>query len=191
MVNYTNSKVYKIWSTQGDKIYIGSTTKQYLSQRMDKHRSDYKQFLKSNISVTSSYLVFEEYGVDNCFIELLEAKECISKDELHKLEGKYIRELTCVNKIIPGRTQQEYYEENRDKLVEKCKQYKINNKEKISDFNKQYHDLNKDKINQRKNEKNICDCGGKYIRAAKSQHFKTIKHCQFIESQNNLTKPLM
>ena len=81
MVNYANSKVYKIWSTQGDKIYIGSTTKQYLSQRMDKHRSDYKQFLKSNISVTSSYLVFEEYGVDNCLIELLEAKECISKDE--------------------------------------------------------------------------------------------------------------
>ena len=32
MVNYANSKVYKIWSTQGDKIYVGSTTKQYLSQ---------------------------------------------------------------------------------------------------------------------------------------------------------------
>ena len=44
MVNYANSKVYKIWSTQGDKIYIGSTTKPYLCQRMDKHRSDYKRF---------------------------------------------------------------------------------------------------------------------------------------------------
>ena len=44
MVNYRNSKVYKIWSTQGENIYIGSTTKQYLCQRMDKHRSNYKAF---------------------------------------------------------------------------------------------------------------------------------------------------
>ena len=46
MVNYGNAKVYKIWSTAGDKIYIGSTTKEYLSQRMDKHRSGYKQWKK-------------------------------------------------------------------------------------------------------------------------------------------------
>ena len=184
MVNYTNSKVYKIWSTQGDKIYVGSTTKQYLSQRMDKHRSDYKRWKNEKCSsLLSSFKLFDEYGVENCCIELIEAKSCKSKDELHKLEGKYIRELNCVNKNIAGRTQQEYYDDNREELNEKCRQYKSNNKEKISDFNKQYHDLHKDKINQRKNEKNDCECGGKYIRAAKSQHFKTLRHCQFIESQ--------
>ncbi len=43
MVNYTNSKVYKIWSTLGNNIYVGSTTKQYLSQRMDKHRECYRK----------------------------------------------------------------------------------------------------------------------------------------------------
>jgi hypothetical protein len=42
MVNYGNGKIYKIESHLGDKIYIGSTTKQYLSQRMDKHRSEYR-----------------------------------------------------------------------------------------------------------------------------------------------------
>ncbi len=45
MVNYENGKIYKIESHLGDKLYIGSTTKQYLSQRMDKHRTDYKQWL--------------------------------------------------------------------------------------------------------------------------------------------------
>ena len=47
MVNYSNGKIYKIepiCEHNEDDIYIGSTTKQYLSQRMDKHRSDYKRW---------------------------------------------------------------------------------------------------------------------------------------------------
>ena len=41
MVNYSNGKIYKIESDLGDLIYIGSTTKYYLSQRMERHRFDY------------------------------------------------------------------------------------------------------------------------------------------------------
>ena len=44
MVNYNNGKIYKIENNIDDMIYIGSTTKQYLSQRMDKHRSSYKRW---------------------------------------------------------------------------------------------------------------------------------------------------
>ena len=40
---YEKAKVYKIWSTHGDKIYVGSTCHEYLSQRMVKHRSAYKR----------------------------------------------------------------------------------------------------------------------------------------------------
>jgi predicted GIY-YIG superfamily endonuclease len=115
MVNYENSKVYKIWSTQGDKIYIGSTTKQYLSQRMDKHRTDYKRWKDNRSNFITSFKIFEEYGLENCFIELLEAKICNSKDELKQLEGKYIRELACVNKSIAGRTEKQYREDSKEK----------------------------------------------------------------------------
>ena len=103
-INYNNSKVYKIWSPQGDKIYVGSTTKQYLSQRMTAHRKDYNYWKSGKGQFITSYLVFDEYGLDNCFIELLEAKSCSSKDELKQLEGGYIRNLVCVNKNIPDRT---------------------------------------------------------------------------------------
>ena len=116
MVNYANSKVYKIWSTQGDKIYVGSTTKQYLSQRMDSHRSKYKSYKENKYHFISSFLIFEEYELDNCYIELLEAKECRSKDELIQLEGKFIRELNCVNKRVEGRTKQEYYQDNKGSI---------------------------------------------------------------------------
>jgi hypothetical protein len=108
-MNYSKSKVYKIYSNLGNKIYVGSTTKDYLSQRMTKHREDYNLFKNGKKDRTTNvYLIFDEYGIDNCKIELLEEKECQNKDEKNRLEGKYIRELECVNKIIPDRTKKEY-----------------------------------------------------------------------------------
>ena len=115
-INYKNSKIYRIWSPQGDKVYIGSTTKELLCQRMTAHRKEYRKWKKTNIQCVTSYLLFEEYGIENCFIELLEAKECNSKDELNQLEGKYIRELTCVNKRVEGRTRKQYREEHKEEV---------------------------------------------------------------------------
>jgi hypothetical protein len=165
MVNYTNSKVYKIWSTQGDKIYVGSTTKQYLSQRMDKHRSQYKYWKTKQITYMSSYILFEEYGLENCFIELLEAKELNSSDELKQVEGEYIRELNCVNKIVAGRTRKQHYDENKGQLSLKAKSR---------------YEINKDKVSERQNQMYNCECGGKYTHVHKSLHLKTIKHCKYI-----------
>ena len=119
MVNYANSKVYKIWSTQGDKIYVGSTTKQYLSQRMDTHRTAYKSWKDGKCKLITSFKLFDEYGLENCSIELLEAKECNSKDELLKIEGKYIRELECVNKRLEGRTIKKWREDNKESIKKK------------------------------------------------------------------------
>ena len=167
MVNYANSKVYKIWSTQGDKIYVGSTTKEYLSQRMDKHRSGYRQYKNGKYGHTSSFDIFEEYGIKNCFIELLESKECNSKDELSQLEGKYIRELNCVNKKIEGRTDKEWRDDNKE-------------------YFKKYYEYNKIKLLEQQNQKHTCECGGKFTHCNKLHHLKTTKHCQFMESLSKL-----
>jgi adenylate kinase family enzyme len=198
MVNYANSKVYKIWSTQGDEIYIGSTTKQYLSQRIDNHRRSYRAWKNKTYHFVSSFKLFDQYGENNCFIELLEAKLCSSKDELKQLEGKHIRAQECVNKRIEGRTKKEYYDDNkevisekgkhyREKNKEKIKQYREENKEKLLEGMKKYREENRIALLEKKKEKFSCECGGKYIRSGKLVHFKTIKHCQFIESK--LTKP--
>jgi len=168
MVNYSNSKVYKIWSLNGDKIYIGSTTKEYLSQRMDNHRSHYK----SKKKITSSIL-FDEYGLENCKIELLEAKECNSKDELLQLEGKYIRELECVNKYIAGRTLKEYREDNKDKHLK----WREDNKDKLKEYDKLKYQIFKEELLK----KITCECGGSYCKASQKNHFKTNKHQNFIK----------
>ena len=177
MINnkYEKAKVYKIWSTQGDKIYVGSTCKEYLSQRMVSHRKDYTKWKSGNYGHTTSFDVFEEYGIKNCFIELLEAKECKSKDELRQLEGKYIRELECVNKVLPQRTIKQYREDNKERISDQYKQYREKNKDKI----KQYREDNKDMIKQKFN----CECGGKFTYSYKAGHLKSKKHCQYIETQ--------
>ena len=73
MTNYNNGKIYKIQSHLGDKIYIGSTTKQYLSQRMTAHKTHYNAWkAEKRTKVTS----FELYP-------------CDSKDQLISREAHY------------------------------------------------------------------------------------------------------
>ena len=100
MVNYNNGKVYKIITNDPEApCYVGSITKRYLSQRFDTHNSCYNRWTKDNsIHMTMSYRLFEEYGVENCKIVLLELCASNSKDELRMREQHYIDTLDCVNK---------------------------------------------------------------------------------------------
>lgn len=188
-MNYTKTKIYKIWSPKGDKIYIGSTCKDRLCQRMTGHRNKYNYYKKNNTNLITSYLLFDEYGIENCFIELIESKECSNKDEKNQLEGHYIRILECVNKNIIGRTLKEYYEDNKDKIKqyreankESIKQYRKDNKESIKQYRTEYSELNKVKINEKRKEKILCKCGSNIRRSNKSSHEKTLKHKQLMET---------
>ena len=144
-MDYSKTKIYKIYSHVGDKIYIGSTTKEYLSQRLATHKRGYKFYKSGNIKygLVRSYLLFDEYGVDNCIIELLESKECCSVEEKNRLEGTYIKSMVCVNKIISGNTKKEYREDNKEKLKEAKKKYYELKKEDI---------LNNAKLEYEKND---------------------------------------
>ena len=156
MTDYSKTKIYKIESHLGDKIYIGSTSKEYLSQRFQLHKSGYKQWKKGQVNKTSSFVMFDEYGPENCQIVLIELYPCNCKDERNARESHYIRTLDCVNKVIPDRTykqrcvdkkeiitkrQKEYYEGNKDKM----KEYYKENREKILERKKQLYYQNKDK----------------------------------------------
>ena len=180
-IDYKNSKVYKIWSPNGDKIYVGSTTKIMLCQRMTVHRYKYRLWKETGKVDTTSYILFDEYGLKNCFIELLEAKECSSKDELHKLEGKYIRELNCVNKVVPGRTKKEYREDNKEHIIEQGKIWRKDNKEFITNYSNKYRSDNKDTIKTKKSVPFTCTCGLTFRKDDKARHERSIKHKLFLE----------
>ena len=155
-INYNNGKIYKIEAINGEEgdIYIGSTTKQYLSQRMTKHRENYNRWKQGKHHKVSSYDLFEKYGISNCQIILLENCPCESKDQLHARESHHIKTLNCINKCIPGRTRREYYEDKKDQVLERNKQYRIVNKERVSGQRKQYYQDNKDKVLETKEAEN-------------------------------------
>lgn len=199
--SYKNAKVYRIWSLLGDKIYIGSTA-DTLSNRLGNHKSSYKRWLKdNNRQYTYSFKLFEMFGVDNCKIDLEHNFSCNSKAELKSEEGRVqrIHKAILVNNNIAGRTQEEryaenkeyykeynkqhnrqHYAENKDAILEKQKQYYTENKDYYKNYNKEYKSENKEAVSKQRNEKFVCECGGRYTQQHKTHHLNSVKHQKFI-----------
>jgi hypothetical protein len=179
MTNYQNGKIYKIEAHNGEEgdFYIGSTCKQPLSQRMDKHISSYKRWKEEKIKHTyTSFQLFDKYDIKNCNIVLLEAFSSDSKHSLLAKEAFYIKSIKCVNKFISLRTQKEYYNDNKEHI----EQYFQDNKFKIIPYQKQYQDQyrqdNKEKIKDRKSKLFICNCGKVINYDHKARHLRTNIH---------------
>ena len=176
-MDYQNGKIYTIRSHLTHEIYIGSTT-QPLTKRLSTHKAKYKQWKKGEQHYTTSFKIID-FG--DAYIELLEECPCNSKMLLHKREGELIRETECVNRYIPGRTINEYREDNKDKIKEQMKQYYKNNKDKISKKSKEYNK----QYDQQKKEMRTCVCGVKYNygkRDHRNRHYSTKKHTTFVEN---------
>jgi hypothetical protein len=172
MPDYQNGKIYKLWSPQGNEIYIGSTT-QPLYKRLYSHKSHHKDY-----NTCSSKYLFENY--DNVKIELIQEYPCNNKMELAKKEGQFIRENNeCLNRRIAGRTPKEYNEDNKEDVKEYKKEYRENNKEYIKEYAKEWYEK---VAKQRRNEKFNCECGSVIRIGDKASHLKTKKHIAFMNS---------
>jgi hypothetical protein len=183
--DYSKGKVYKIEPIveheEGD-IYIGSTTKDYLSQRMTAHRSDYNRWKNGDQSFVRSYELFDKYGLGNCRIILLEAVEAKSLDELHAREGHYIKSLKCVNKQIMTRTKNEWYNENFKDIQAKKEIYRKQNKDKIKKRKEKYYESRKELLTT----VFTCCCGAVIQLREKTPHQKTKKHQNFVQQNINI-----
>jgi hypothetical protein len=158
--SYENGKIYRIWSLDTDKIYIGNTC-DTLSNRFCFHKYAYKYWKNGNGVYTSVFNLFDLVGVDNCKIELEHNFACESKTKLNREEGRIQRlyKDIIVNERESGRT-----------LKESKKIHRQNHKEEIKEYMKNY-DI-----------KHNCECGGKYSMRHKARHFKTTKHLNYINN---------
>lgn len=161
-MDYQNGKIYQITDIAYTKCYIGSTT-QPLCKRLYHHKKSYEFWKNGSKSKTTSFQLFEEFGVENCIIELIENYPCENKNELTKREGHYIKSTECVNKRIAGRTSKEYTEDNKDArkiyrennkvtIKQKTKDYAESHKEIIKNYKAEYAKLNKEAIKKYKAE---------------------------------------
>jgi len=159
MVNYQNGKIYAIKSNCGDKVYVGSTTKKYLSERMSDHRGAFKACKKGTAHRCASHELFTQYGVENCYIELIELFPCNTKDELLMRENHYIRSLVCVNKQLAISTpesraasQKKYEDNNKEKINESHRASYERNRAVIRERGFKYREENREEILRKKSE---------------------------------------
>ena len=101
-----NAKIYKIPDIGYNKCHIGSTCEN-ISQRMARHRQNHKKAEEWNTKTTCR-LLFDEYGMDNCKIELIENDPCENREQLLKQAGYHIQNTDCVNRCVAGRTINEW-----------------------------------------------------------------------------------
>ena len=204
---YKNGKIYTIRYKNDDSlIYVGSTV-QPLYKRFAVHKSLSKE---PEIENRLLYSKMKETDMKDWYIELYEDYSCERKEQLTQREGQVIREIGTLNKLIAGRTKQEYREDNKEKINEKQKEYYEANKEK----RKEYDQKNKEKIKkqhkeweeankeQRKTQKKeyyqdnkehiselvFCECGCSVRRDKIARHKRTLKHERIMKE---LTKTSM
>jgi len=154
IVNNMTCKIYFIQCLETGEIYIGSTNKKYLSQRIATHRC--------NMTCACSQII--ERG--NYVYDVLEE---IDESQRYIREQYYIDTTdNCINKIKPktGLSEKEYN-----------KQYYLDN----IDRKKVYYLDNKDKIKEYSSQKYTCDCGSVMRLGEKSRHLKSNKHQNYLK----------
>ena len=207
MTDYSRGKIYKLVNNVDDKIYVGATCGT-LRLRKSRHKSKSKFCPDRTV-----YKHFNEIGWENVNIILIEEIKCESKMELSRRERHWIDELKPdLNLVVPLRTMEEYYIDNKEIIVErsknrylnnkesiltkkkqyrqdnkesisiKAKEYRQDNKESISIKAKEYYQNNKGVILTRQSQKIICPCGSKYTLCHKARHFRTKKHMKYSEA---------
>lgn len=210
MPDFQKGKIYKITNDYNNDVYVGHTC-DTLVKRLSYHKTHSKQDVNKNRPL---YKLINEIGFERFRIELVCDYPCQDKYQLSQKEGEHIRALGTLNKIIQGRTMEQYRNDNRERTKEYClsrtehkkeydKKYREDNKEKL----KEYRQNNKDKIkeNDLKNiEKRkirdkqrydnnkekmqtlfVCACGCSLTLGCKTRHEKTKKHLDLMEAKNS------
>jgi hypothetical protein len=163
MRDYKQGKIYTIRCKYDDSlIYVGSTVER-LCVRMARHRASSKQDKCINFPL---YQEVNKTNWEDWYIELYENYACETKEQLNKREGSIIREIGTLNKLIAGRTDEEYRRDNAEKIKERKKEYRQENAARL---------------NERQNEKINCECGAIITRCGFARHKRSDKHAKKME----------
>jgi len=116
-------KIYKIVDNTNGNVYIGKTT-QTLKQRLANHKCSANTCISREIIKNGDYK-----------IELIEETDDKTR------ERYWVENTECINQVIPGRTQQQWYQDNKEQHNAKNKAWEAQNIEK----RKAYREKHKEK----------------------------------------------
>ena len=195
-INYSNTIIYKLVCNDVaiTDVYVGHTTDFTNRKRGHKSKCNNENGIYYNTYVYQ--FIRENGGWENWSMLEICKLSCVDKQDALRNERKYIEELKAtLNKVVPTRTRQEYYEQNREQITEQRKEYRDQNREQIAEQkqeyynqnqeqlaekNKEYYEQNRVKLLENRRTKMVCECGVIYSHNGKSRHFKSKKHINHI-----------
>ena len=166
--------IYKIVNSVNDKCYIGSTLTS-IKHRWAVHRSHYKCIKKGR----SVFTLFDEVGIDNCSIELLQEEECVDQIQLRQFERLWYE-------IIPNNVNTNKPHKFKHEFKEYQKKWRLNHPNYANEW-KSTHEGYFDKYRQDHMTIVECPCGSmiKTVNGNIKLHCKTKRHQNFEYSQKN------
>lgn len=158
------AKIYIIFSHKGPKVYIGSTKKHLLCNRISDHKSKYR--MKNKNRCTSADL-FDEYGIDDCSYKLLEECHIANRNEREQYWIDFYPTTINANKVI--------------RTVESDKQRITIARHKRFENPEYRAKIREYENNRRRNAiTKMCECGD-VIKGHFSRHKTTRQHTQYFE----------
>ena len=147
---YKNGKIYTIRCKNDNTfIYAGSTV-QPLFKRWHQHKKILNNEKRKEYNIFL-YKKIRETNLENWYIELYEEFSYESKEQLNKRRGEVIREIGTLNKRIEGRTQKEYREDNKEKILQSMKEYREKNPIDINQIIDNFNESDKRENNKIQN----------------------------------------
>ena len=183
--------IYVIWARDedGEEVCYYGHTKD-MKERKGSHISRHKIWVdagrpdkirEADRTCCTSVFVLD---MGDWNMDVLHELDC-DETEASRVEGNYIRYNKCVNRCIAGRTQAQWYEDNRDVLNAGRRQRHQDQKERDNEKCRQYYQNNKKWFFARNAEKVSCPCGIMVRRDTMARHRKSQKHAKRMQQSTS------
>ncbi len=158
--DYSETIIYKLCckDTTINQIYVGHTTN--INNRKHNHKSNCCNSNLKNYNLFVYKFIRENGGWDNWSIIQIEAYNCNNKREAEMRERYWIEtlnaKLNCINPITSKeekeKQKQDWYEENKEQILQKAKDHYEKHKEHKIEYQKQYANKNSEHIAEKQKE---------------------------------------
>ena len=167
-IDYSKTLIYKIVCNDLNitECYVGHTTN--FIKRKNLHKSDCTNNNSKSYNLKIYQFIRANSGWDNFSMLEIEKYPCNDINEATARERHWYEQLNAIlNTQIPSRTKREYikeyYETNKEQILEKAKEYRETNKEQILEYRetnkqhfveyqKEYYETNKEQFLEKAKE---------------------------------------
>tara|TARA_R110001606_G_scaffold358699_1_gene510395 strand:+ start:137 stop:712 length:576 start_codon:yes stop_codon:yes gene_type:complete len=180
---YPEYIIYKLCSDECDEFYIGSTRN--MVQRRRTHKGCCNNPNSPAYNTKKYQNIRDNGGFENWRLVPVERLENVSRfdaecrEEVVRVELN--AKLNSIRASCGGMTKTEYNAEYRQEHLDYYNEYNAEYRQENREYFENYRQENREELYRKQQEKFDCDCGGKYTRNHKNEHFKSKKHIRYLE----------